>query len=160
MSIELSRILVPTDFSDSARLATDNALELARAFDASLCLLHVIEDPILAIPALVGYAPDADELEQFSETALANWILPEDARGITIERFREHGHPVPRILDFARTHDCDLIVLGRHGHSPVIQALIGSVAEKVVRKAPCPVLCVGPRSLATANRDASASVPS
>lgn len=143
--MKVTRILVPTDFSGPSREATDYALGLARAFGASISLLHVIEDPIIAIPALVGYAPEPHELEEFSETALANWVMPEDATGISIIRHWEHGHPVPRILDYAQKHDCDLIVMGTHGRSPIAHALIGSVAERVVRKATCPVLSVRPK---------------
>ncbi len=144
--MKVSRILVPTDFSSPSREATDYALGLARVFGASVSLLHVIEDPIIAIPALVGYAPDAAALEGFAETALENWVLPEDSRGVSIDRHWEHGYPVARVLDFAKRHDCDLIVMGTHGHSPVTHALIGNVAEKVVRKAPCPVLTVRPKT--------------
>ena len=144
--MNVSRILVPTDFSSPSREATDYALGMARAFGAKVSLLHVIEDPIIAIPALVGYAPDAAALEAFSDTALENWVLPEDSRGVAIERHWEHGHPVARVLDFARRHNVDLIVMGTHGRSPVTHALIGSVAEKVVRKAPCPVLTVRPKT--------------
>jgi nucleotide-binding universal stress UspA family protein len=144
--MRIARILVPTDFSSPSREATDYALGLARAFGAKVSLLHVIEDPIIAIPALVCYAPDAAALEAFSETALANWVLPEDSQGVSVEHHWVHGHPVARILDFVRRHDCDLIVMGTHGRSPVTHALIGSVAEKVVRKAACPVLTVRPKT--------------
>ncbi len=142
--MKISRILVPTDFSGPSRDATDYALTLARTFGASVSLLHVIEDPIVAIPALVGYAPEPATLEEFSATALDNWVTPEDAHGVEINRHWEHGHPVPRILHYVDKHDCDLIVMGTHGRGPVAHALIGSVAEKVVRKAKCPVLTVRP----------------
>lgn len=155
--MKISRILVPTDFSGPSRDATDYALGLARAFDASISLLHVIEDPIVAIPALVGYAPEPRELEDFSETALANWVMPEDAQGVAIDRHWEHGHPVPRILSFATQHGCDLIVMGTHGRSLVAHALIGSVAERVVRKASCPVLTVRPTTAAERVFDPSVS---
>jgi nucleotide-binding universal stress UspA family protein len=139
-----SNILVPTDFSAASREATGHALELARAFGAKVTLYHVIEDPVVYIPALGGYTPQPRDFESFSDAALAEWIAPEDAAGLTIERKWEHGHPVSRILDFATDHGCDLIVLGTRGRASIAHALIGSVAERVVRKSKCPVLTVHP----------------
>ena len=106
-----SHILVPTDFSDASREATSHALDLARAFGAKVTLYHVIEDPVVYIPALGGYTPQPQDFENFSDAALAEWIGADDAGGLTIERKWEHGHPVSRILDFATEQACDLIVL-------------------------------------------------
>jgi len=139
-----SHILVPTDFSDASREATSHALDLARAFGAKVTLYHVIEDPVVYIPALGGYTPQPQDFENFSDAALAEWIGSEDADGLTIERKWEHGHPVSRILDFATEQACDLIVLGTRGRGSIAHALIGSVAERVVRKSKCPVLTVHP----------------
>jgi universal stress protein A len=139
-----SHILVPTDFSDASRKATSHALDLARAFGAKITLYHVIEDPVVYIPALGGYTPQPRDFENFSAAALGEWIAPEDADGLTIERKWEHGHPVLRILNFATEHACDLIVLGTRGRGSIAHALIGSVAERVVRKSKCPVLTVHP----------------
>lgn len=142
--MKITRILVPTDFSGPSREATDYALELAHTFGASISLFHVIQDPVVYVPALGGYAPQPKELEDFSDTALANWIDPQDERGVKIEHHWEHGHPVSRILAFAEEHDCDLIVMGTHGRGMLGHMLIGSVAERVVRQAKCPVLTVHP----------------
>jgi nucleotide-binding universal stress UspA family protein len=114
-----SHILVPTDFSVASREATGHALELARVFSAKITLYHVIEDPVVYIPALGGYTPQPQDFENFSDAALAEWIAPEDADGLTIERKWEHGHPVSRILDFATEHGCDLIVLGTRGRGSI-----------------------------------------
>ena len=137
-----THVLVPTDFSEPSRAATDYALQLARAFDASITLYHVIEDPVVYIPALGGYTPEPRDFEAFSDAALAEWIAPDDAQNLTIERKWEHGHPVSGILNFAAQQGCDLIVLGTHGHGLMGHVLMGSVAERVVRKAKCPVLTV------------------
>ena len=138
-----TRILVPTDFSESARKATDYALGVARAFGASVTLYHVIEDPVVYIPALGGYTPQPRDFEEFSEAALANWITPGDAKGVVIEaRKWEHGHPVSGILNLAKEHEIDLIVLGARGRSTIENTLMGSVAERVVRKAKIPVLTI------------------
>lgn len=142
--MNINHILVPTDFSGPAREATDYALELVRVFDASITLFHVIEDPVVYIPALGGYAPQPRELEDFSDVALGEWVVATDAPEITIHREWKHGHPVSAILEFATEHGCDLIVMGTHGRGMVGHMLIGSVAERVVRRAGCPVLTVHP----------------
>lgn len=139
-----SRILVPTDFSGPAREATEHALDLSRAFGASVDLLHVIQDPVVYIPALGGYTPRPGDLEDFSETALAEWVHPEDADGLSIARHWVHGHPASAILEFAEEHGNDLIVMGTHGRGMIGHLLIGSVVERVVRRAGCPVLTVHP----------------
>lgn len=142
--MRISHILVPTDFSGPAREATDYALDLARKFEATVTLYHVIEDPVVYIPALGGYAPRPSELEDFSDVALAEWVVPEDAPGLTIHRAWQHGHPVSNIIEYASENGCDLVVMGTHGRGMLKNMLIGSVAERVVRKANCPVLIVHP----------------
>lgn len=142
--MKITRILVPTDFSGPSREATDYALELASAFGATVSLFHVIEDPVVYIPALGGYLPKPSDFEEFSETALENWVAPEDTRGVKIDRNWAHGHPVSRILEFATEHGCDMIVMGTHGRGALGHLLMGNVAERVVRQAKCPVLTVHP----------------
>ena len=141
--IEFHHILVPTDFSEPSLAATQYGLEFARRFGATLHLLHVIEDPKVYVP-LVESFPYAtrEDLETFARTRLENWIQPEDARGVAIETRFVHGKPFVEIVRDAREHAADLIVLGTHGRGPAAHLLLGSVAEKVVRKAPCPVLTV------------------
>lgn len=144
--MKINRILVPTDFSGPAREATDHALELARLYGASIHLFHVIEDPIAYTPALGGYMPlSPAELDEFSASTLDEWLPPAETEGITIERSSTHGHPVTRILECAQDSGCDLIVMGTHGRGMVAHMLMGSVAERVVRKARCPVLTVHPQ---------------
>jgi len=145
--IQVDTILCPTDFSEPSRAATEYALELARRFDARLQLLFVVENPVLYSPALGGYVPKAEDLERFAQTALDNWVLPDDAAGIEIERRWVHGHPYAQIVGEAREHDVDLIVMGTHGRGFLPHLLLGSVAERVVRYAPCPVLTVRSKEL-------------
>lgn len=140
----ISRILVPTDFSEPAREATDRALVFAKAFGASIDLLHVIQDPIVYIPALGGYTPLPSDMEEFSDTALTAWIDSDVSGGISIRRHWVHGHPVGKILKFAEQHNSDMIVMGTHGRGMLVHMLMGSVAERVVRQAKCPVLTVHP----------------
>lgn len=144
--MRITHILVPTDFSGSAREATDYAIDLARACQAKITLLHVIVDPVVYIPALGGYMPEPRDMEQFSETALAEWIASEDGDGLTIAREWIHGQPVDSILEVAKTRGCDLVVMGTHGRGLISHLLVGSVAERVVRRSRVPVLTVHPLS--------------
>ncbi len=151
--ITLKNILVPTDFSEPSLHATRYALELARKFDATVHLLNVIEDPVFYSPTFGGYAPDKSELEAYAKTGLDNWIPEDEAEGLTIERRFVHGRAFLSILRDARSHEIDLIVIGTHGRGFTAHLLLGSVAEKVVRKAPCPVLTIRPEGYQFRNFD-------
>lgn len=143
--LELRNILLPTDFSEPSLVATRYALEFARRFGAKLHLLHVIEDPVVYLPMFESYPlPSREEFEQFAQTRLDNWILPDDAQGIEIARQWVHGAPFVEILRAIEREQIDLVVLGTHGRGFAAHLLMGSVAEKIVRKARCPVLTVRP----------------
>lgn len=143
--IRLQKILVPTDFSEPALEATRYGVEFARRFGAELQLLHVIEDPVVYFAMFESNPlPSKGEFETYAQTRLDNWILPEDAAGIEISRQWVHGSPFVEIIRFGRAQHSDLIVMGTHGRSLAAHLLLGSVAERVVRKAPCPVLTVRP----------------
>lgn len=141
--ITLDRILVPTDFSDCSERARSYACEFAKRFEAELHLLHAV--PPISIPAYMGYVPD--ELVEPKDSAremLEAWDDPalQDAKNVV--RVVVLGTPFVEIVQYAREQKMDLIVMGTHGHSGLTHALLGSVAEKVVRKAACPVLTVRP----------------
>ncbi len=141
--ININKILIPTDFSETAQAATQYAVELAKKFNAKLYLLHVIEDPIVYMPMFESYAlPPKEDFENFAKTRLENWILDEDKVGLDVETSWVHGNPFVDILKFGKRESVDLIVVGTHGRSFTAHLLLGSVAEKVVRKASCPVLTV------------------
>ncbi|MCA9114449.1 MAG: universal stress protein [Planctomycetaceae bacterium] len=143
--IAIKQILLPVDFSEPALEATRYALELAERFSATLHLLHVIEDPAVYLPMFESYPlPSREEFNQYAQTRLENWIPESDAQKCAIERHWVHGTPFVEILKFARTQNVDLIVVGTHGAGMIRHLLLGSVAEKVVRKASCPVLTVRP----------------
>lgn len=142
--IALTRILVPTDFSECSEAAVKYARALAAAFGASLHLLHVVQDPYTQPWAAEAFpAPLGDLLEQWqsqARTRLVN-LLPEAERsGAMIAT--EVGSPFFEVVRYAEEQKIDLIVIGTHGRGPLGHMLLGSVAEKVVRKAPCPVLTV------------------
>ena len=143
--IRINDILLPTDFSEPSLTATRYGLEMAKRFDARLHLLHVIVDPVLYLPMFESFPlPAREEFEEYAQTRLEAWILPEDTAGCEIERSWVHGRPFVETLRYAREREIDLIVIGTHGRGIAKHLLMGSVAEKVVRKACCPVLTVRP----------------
>ncbi len=141
--ITLERILLPTDFSECSARARSYACELARRFTAEVHLLHVASP--ITVPGYVGPLPE--ELLRAEENArreLDEWDDPSFEQAKAVVRSVLTGTPFVEIVRYARERNVDLIVMGTHGRSGLTQALIGSVAEKVVRKAPCPVLTVRP----------------
>jgi len=142
---KLETILAPTDFSATSALALDYATALARAFEAELHLLHIVEPAALHPGGLElwGYSLPSliDQMEQSAETRLE--ALGADAEpGVAITRRARVGQPFVEILRYARKHAIDLIVIGTHGRGAVEHLLMGSVAERVVRASTCPVLTV------------------
>ena len=141
------KILVPTDFSANADAALRYAEAIADRFGGSLHLLHVLEEPVL--PGPLGtevFLPDSqaihEELQRDAERKLAERLptpLRARLRGTTDIVV---GPIASSIVDHARTHQIDLIVVGTHSRTGVAHMLLGSVAESVVRKASCPVLTV------------------
>lgn len=146
--IRLRRILLPTDFSDSARAAQTYACALADQYQSELHVLHVMQDVMLMMPepgTAFGLPQNyLVDLKLGAEKALDNLLPAEWTKGKVVVRATRMGNPFVEIVRYAREHDCDLIVIGTHGRSGLTHVLLGSVAEKVVRKAPCPVLTVRP----------------
>lgn len=141
--INLRSILLPVDFSSTSEQATLYALELAKTFGSQIELLHVIEDPIVYLPLFESYpGPTREQFETYAQTCLENWIPEGLAPGIKIDSTFRHGRPDIEIVDFASDSAVDLIVIGTHGRGMATHLLLGSVAEKVVRKANCPVLTI------------------
>jgi nucleotide-binding universal stress UspA family protein len=144
--IDLHRILVPTDFSKHSEVALTYAAALAEKFGAELILLHVVQDLALFIPDAVAVAPPiAAPVEQFAAAAreaLERVARADNLQGLNVRREVREGTPFYEIIRFAKEGDVDLIVMGTHGHSGLTHVLLGSVTEKVVRKAPCPVLTI------------------
>jgi nucleotide-binding universal stress UspA family protein len=144
--IDLQRILVPTDFSKHSEVAMHYAVALAEKFAAQLFVLNVVQDLALFIPDAVAVAPPiAAPVEQFlaaARDALERVIQAIDFGSVTVHREVREGTPFYEIIRFAKEKEVDLIVMGTHGHTGLTHVLLGSVTEKVVRKAPCPVLTV------------------
>jgi nucleotide-binding universal stress UspA family protein len=143
--IKLKKVLVPTDFSDSARHALTYGTSFAREYEAELTLLHVVEN------LTVGYASDLfpvpmaevfQEISGYAKAELAKLGAEARKRDVTVVEQVVQGKPSAEIIRVARESEADMIVLGTHGKGMLDQALFGSTTERVVRRAPCPVLTV------------------
>jgi nucleotide-binding universal stress UspA family protein len=144
--IDLRRILVPTDFSKSSANALTYGAEFAAKFEAEIHLLHVVQDLALFIPEAVMVAPPMmPPVEQFvsaARIALDRSVQELARTDVRIVPEVAEGTPFEEIVRFAREQNIDLIVMGTHGHTGLAHLFLGSVADKVVRRAPCPVLTV------------------
>jgi nucleotide-binding universal stress UspA family protein len=139
--IALRRILVPHDFSETSDAAVKYAIALARTFGAKLYLLHVGENVQTDMATEFPLGLDAS-LEDAVRERLLKIVTPFEQRELKPEFEIRAGTPHVEILTYAKDRDIDLIVMGTHGRGLVGRVVIGSVAEKVVRYAPCPVLTV------------------
>jgi nucleotide-binding universal stress UspA family protein len=146
MTLEIKTILAPTDFSETSEEAVEVAVEFARRFSAEIVLFHVYQLPAYVFPD--GLMPVAPELLQEVERSIASELdrltVRIAARGVQVSHATSMGPTHTEIVRKAETIKADLVVMGTHGRSGISHALMGSVAEKVVRKAPCPVLTVRP----------------
>jgi len=132
----VKNILVPVDFDDVSAAAMTYARTLARTFGARLHVMHVMDNPFLRPVANDPHAIEAGITRRLSEM-----LSEEDRVGLhAVAVVRTSDAPADEITDYARTEGIDLIVMGTHGRAVVAHVLIGSVAEKVVRSAPCAVL--------------------
>lgn len=136
-------IIVATDFSPHAEGATRAALELAARLDARVHLLHAYSVPVLG-PGLTEewYSAMTAELESGALRGLDEALQRHKTAGVNVQGLIKRGDPRDAIVEAAEELGADLIVMGTHGRRGVARALLGSVAEWVVRHASCPVLTV------------------
>ena len=143
MEPEIKKILVPIDFSDYSKNSLKYSVNFAKSFNASLILVYVVEPVIyppdfsmgqIAIPA-AGLEMDKRAKEEMDK--LAEKEIPSEVK---VQKIVKTGKPFIEIIETAVEEDADLIIIATHGHTGVEHILFGSTAEKVVRKAPCPVL--------------------
>lgn len=143
--IQIKRILVPSDFSEPARKALIYAAEFAVAYEAEIILCHVMEPPIYPVSISVGAVsvpPIGGEMRQHTTEQLELLRATELGDLIPSRTIVAEGKPFLEIIQLARSEDADMIIISTHGHTGLKHVLVGSTTEKVVRKAPCPVLCV------------------
>jgi nucleotide-binding universal stress UspA family protein len=146
--IEWKRICCPIDFSQPSQDAARVAARLSHRFGSELQLLHVFQLPLYSFmdAAVSMPIPMVNELLERVDSFLAHWAKEAEHLGAPkVVSTKVDGLPHVEIVKFARETHCDLIVMGTHGHTGVRHALIGSVAEKVIRLADCPVLTIRPR---------------
>jgi nucleotide-binding universal stress UspA family protein len=150
MQLSISHILVPTDFSDPSIDALELAVEMARRFGASITLFHAQEMPTYVFPdAVMPVTPQVvAELEKSSQSELDRLAGRVRSAGVPVSTRSVVGPNDAEICRYAEEMGADLIVMGTHGRTGLRHVLLGSVAEKVVRRAPCPVLTVRPQAVA------------
>ena len=143
MELEIKKVLVPIDFSDYSKSSLRYAVNFAKQFNAEIYLIYVLEPVIyppdfsmgqIAIPSINA------EWDERAREELENLAKTEIPEGISVKTILKNGKPFLEIIDTASEENIDLIIIATHGHSGVEHILFGSTAEKVVRKAPCPVL--------------------
>jgi nucleotide-binding universal stress UspA family protein len=147
MSIQINSILLPTDFSELSKPATEFARDLAERYHAQLFCLHVVDDAYQywsAIgPESLPLGPPPEEMLELGRTRLARFC-DEYLGGLSKPVISQvaYGRPFAEIIAFAKEKDVNLIVMGTHGRGAIAHVLLGSTTEKVVRKAACAVLTV------------------
>jgi nucleotide-binding universal stress UspA family protein len=144
--IKMNKVLVATDFSDASQSALLYGREFARTFGAALHVLHVTENPVVwtgAESVGVDWVRVRADLEEGAQNVLNRIVTAEDRVQLkAVTAVLSGNSPAFEIADYAKREGIDLIVMGTHGRGMVGHVLMGSVAEKVVRIAPCPVLTV------------------
>ena len=142
--INIKNILCPVDYSIYSEKALSYAIEFAEKYGAKLFLMHVLDIRVYDIndPDLYNVnVVDKETINKLRERLLK--CVNEDTKGrISVEAIVLQGVPFAEIIKASKEYDIDLIVLGTHGRTGLSHAIMGSVAEKVVRKSPCPVLTV------------------
>ena len=144
--ISLKIVLVPVDFSETSDVALRYGKALATAFGASLQVIHVVQEPYAQPWAVEAYGFSLATLQEdwMKEAAakLDEAVTAEERVALKATTSTVLGHPVAEILRHAAEQNVDLIVMGTHGRGALGHMVMGSVAERVVRRAPCPVLTV------------------
>ena len=144
--IRLTKLLVPTDFSEDSEQAARYAVELAKRFQAEIHCIHVVDIPadLLSTSAYYMTGPSEAFLDQIREESKKNLeaFAKKNLEGVGVRTAFLEGSPFVEIIRYARNQEIDLVVIATHGRTGLRHVLFGSVAEKVVRKAPCPVLVV------------------
>lgn len=143
MNKMISKVLVPIDFSDYSINALKYAVDFTQHFEAEMILISVIEPMIYPADFSMGQVaiPATDQnLTERVENELKDLAEKEIGDKVKTKRIIKSGKPFYEINETARDEDIDLIIIATHGHTGVEHLLFGSTAEKVVRKAPCPVL--------------------
>lgn len=138
------KILVPTDASEYSRRALTTALEIARNCQSEILLLHVAYTPqaYWGYSVAYGISITQEELERNGELALEATLSGISTEGVKVNKALESGHPVTAILDILDKEKVDLVVMGSHGYGPIAGSVLGSISQRVLQRAKCPVMIV------------------
>ncbi|HBP64394.1 MAG TPA: universal stress protein [Desulfosporosinus sp.] len=138
------RILVPTDASEYSRRALKTALELARSVKAEVVLLHVSYTPQAYWGYTISYGITVtqEQLDQNGELALEATLTGMDTEPVVITKRVESGHPVTIIVEQIKKENIDLVVMGSHGYGAIAGSVLGSVSQRVLQRASCPLLII------------------
>ncbi|HEV3416434.1 MAG TPA: universal stress protein [Pirellulales bacterium] len=146
--IQIKNVLVPTDFSEPSDVALRYGKAFAENFQAALHLIHVLDESALVYPwtspdgTPIALGAARSEMENMIKDRLSKILSDAEREKYSARVSTLCGSPFMEIVTYAKAQSIDLIVMGTHGRGPIAHMLMGSVAEKVVRKAPCPVLTV------------------
>lgn len=143
----INNILFPTDCSERSKDVLGYAIEVARKFEASITLLHVVSDISLYGTSTdylspINYEHMIDDYEKYSKKHLEEFWESEKSTDVEVKMVLVVGDPFKEIIQYAKDKDMDLIVLSTHGRTGLQHIMLGSVAEKVVRYSPVPVMTV------------------
>lgn len=146
MKIQIKKILCPVDFSESSDHAMRYALAFSETYQAELIFVHVMDYATLDMPdypSVIEFSANIiEQMKEIFEKRLEELTEIEKKEYENISSRLVSGTPFYEIINLAKEEKVDLIVIGTHGRTGLAHVLMGSVAEKVVRKAPCPVLTV------------------
>lgn len=142
---DMKKILVPVDLSHASTILLQYANTIAEKFGAKLIFLFVVEDlySYSGLPVEIRLDPFDEDYKSYSRRNMENF-LEENRHHVTgeYESIVLSGHPAKEIVDYADREEIDLIVIGTHGFSGLDRMIFGSVAEKVIKRAPCPIMVV------------------
>jgi nucleotide-binding universal stress UspA family protein len=137
-------ILVPLDFGAASRRALDYAVAIAKRLDARVHVIHAFEIPVVGFPDGVATvtAELASRIVDAAQKALKDAVAPFEHSGVVVTSALHQGDPREVIAETIKAQNVDLVVMGTHGRKGVVRALMGSVAERIVRTCPVPLLTV------------------
>ncbi|HEY5649576.1 MAG TPA: universal stress protein [Nitrospiria bacterium] len=141
---KIKKILVPVDFTEHSDRAVDLAADMAGAFHARITLLHVIEQFTYSVTDTILVVDHYRALREVAEPLMEGLQKKLIRRKMKVEAEIVRGNPAQQIIKKARNQGSDLVIMGTRGRTGIKHVVLGSVAEKVVRLAPCPVVTVGP----------------
>jgi len=136
-------ILVPTDASEAAQRAFKVALELAEKFDSQILLLHVVYTPeALGYTLSSGISVPQEEIGAYGREVLTVTLAGIDTETVKLEKKQKPGHPAQAILEEITSGQFDLVVMGNRGYGPIAGSMLGSVSQRILSRAECPVMIV------------------